>query len=53
MIGAASERFVAPDLTTEADEAERDVDEATAEILRELRDVRARLDSLETTLRRT
>jgi voltage-gated potassium channel len=53
LIGAASERFVAPDLMTEADEVERDVDEATAEILRELRDVRARLDSLETTLRWT
>jgi voltage-gated potassium channel len=52
LIGAASERFIARDLATEAEEVERDVDDATAEVLRELRDVRGRLDALETALRR-
>jgi hypothetical protein len=52
LIGAVAERFVAPDVAAEAEEVERDVDEATAEVLRELRDVRDRLDALEMTLRR-
>jgi voltage-gated potassium channel len=52
LIGAASERFIGRDLAREADEIERDVDEATADVLRELRNVRARLDTLETTVRR-
>ena len=48
LIGAVSEQFVARELATEA---ERDVDEATAGVLLELRAVRGRLDALETTLR--
>jgi voltage-gated potassium channel len=53
LIGAASERFIAADLATEADEAEHELDEATTKVLGELRAVRARLDALETTVPRT
>ena len=52
LVGAVSEQFVARQLATEVEEVERDVEDATAEVLLELRAVRGRLDALETTLRR-
>jgi voltage-gated potassium channel len=52
VIGAAAERFVAPGVQQEVEEIESELSTADQQMLRELRNVRARLDALETTLRR-
>ena len=51
LIGAASERFVSKDIHEESEEIQEELGQTDAAVLAELREVRARLDSLEATLR--
>jgi voltage-gated potassium channel len=51
LIGAAAERFVARDVQEEVEEVERELSEADAQVLRELRAMRGQLDALETAVR--
>ena len=51
LIGAAAERFVASEVEEEVEEIERELGEADAHVLRELRAMRGQLDALEAALR--
>jgi voltage-gated potassium channel len=51
LIGAAAERFVAPDVQQEVEEIERQFGEADMHFLSELRAMRRQLDTLETAVR--
>lgn len=51
LTGAIAQRFLTPTVEAEAVELAEDVDEATAPILRELRDLQTRLGSLEAAVR--
>ena len=52
LIGAAAERFVARDVQAEVEDIERELSEADAQVLRELRAMRGQLDELERMLTR-
>ena len=51
LIGAAAERFVAPDVLEEVGEFEQELSEADEQVLRELRAMRGQLDALEAAVR--
>jgi voltage-gated potassium channel len=52
LTGAIAQRFVAPEVEEEAAQVEEELDEASAAILRELRDLRNRLGDLEVAVQR-
>jgi voltage-gated potassium channel len=52
LIGTVAERFVAPGVREEAEEVEREVEATEADLLRELRDLGARLQRVEAALAR-
>lgn len=51
LTGAIAERFLSPDLKVEAEEVEQELDAASDAIVRELRELRGRLDGLEAAVR--
>ena len=51
LTGAVAERFLAADLEAQADDVEGDLDAASRAIVRELRDLRGRLDGIEAAVR--
>jgi voltage-gated potassium channel len=51
LIGAAAERFVAPNVQEQVEEIEDELSEADAHVLRELRAMRGQLDALEAAVR--